>query len=493
MRNALVGLAGVLIVPLGMHANLTGQGNQPRIHSLSPSSAVAGDKAFRLTVIGENFGQPKQDAAVRWNGIDRPTTYVSATELRLELTAEDLAHAGTARVSVYLPIGGGMTSAEVPFTINNPTPTISSLSPAVAAAGEKSPVVLSVSGSAFAEGAQVHWNGKPRPTNRTSATLVTGTLSAADLSAAGTGTVTVVNPAPGGGASAGRAFRVVELPAITAFYIGGPNNPARVWAARTVPLHVARSGGTPTHWRVAPSAAALQTAAWQATSRPMSHTFDAWRADDCGLIDPSTYRREHELHVQFATVIGTDTLSSASRSDPVVVRLPWCTPVRINTPLGFAGFPSGTLQYALCPVGQVMTGIRARLVSIPVYGDVVTAVGPVCAGRDRPLVGTTRGRVSRTDYGATAVPALSVLPGEVQTLKAVLPLPVPSPGWLNRTSAYDPLYTAPVGGRVSGGSPSGSSWDVRCGANAVPIGLGVYRNGPQGPSIGIGLVCVRQD
>jgi uncharacterized protein (TIGR03437 family) len=58
---------------------------------------------------------------VAWNGSSRPTTLVSATRLKAEISAADIAAAGTARVSVFDVSPTGGTSLSVNFTIaSNP-------------------------------------------------------------------------------------------------------------------------------------------------------------------------------------------------------------------------------------------------------------------------------------------------------------------------------------------------------------------------------------
>jgi len=57
-------------------------------------------------------------STVRWNGSDRPTTYVSATTLTASITAGDVATAGLASVTVFNPIPGGGTAAPLSFYIN---------------------------------------------------------------------------------------------------------------------------------------------------------------------------------------------------------------------------------------------------------------------------------------------------------------------------------------------------------------------------------------
>ncbi|MEW5868603.1 MAG: C39 family peptidase, partial [Chloroflexota bacterium] len=103
----------------------------PTLSNLNPSSATAGGAAFTLTVNGTNF---VNGSVVRWNGSNRTTTYVSATQLTAAITAADIATAGTVPVTVFNPTPGGGTSNAVNFTINtsNPVPTLSNLNPSSA-------------------------------------------------------------------------------------------------------------------------------------------------------------------------------------------------------------------------------------------------------------------------------------------------------------------------------------------------------------------------
>jgi hypothetical protein len=80
----------------------------PLITGSSSTSKVAGDFPFRLTVTGSNFAQ---DSVVRWNGSDRSTTYVSSSQLRANITEDDIASVGTAQVTVFNhPPGGGVSN-----------------------------------------------------------------------------------------------------------------------------------------------------------------------------------------------------------------------------------------------------------------------------------------------------------------------------------------------------------------------------------------------
>ncbi len=60
---------------------------------------------------------------------------------------------------------------------------------------------LKINGTGFVSGSVVHWNDSPRPTAFVSRSRLTANIPSSDLAAAGTASVTVVNPSPGGGTS----------------------------------------------------------------------------------------------------------------------------------------------------------------------------------------------------------------------------------------------------------------------------------------------------
>jgi hypothetical protein len=84
----------------------------PRLDALTPASATAGGGGFTLTVTGTGF---QSDTVLRWNGADRPTTVISATELQATIDAADIASGGTLAVSVGGP--GDIASNALPFFI----------------------------------------------------------------------------------------------------------------------------------------------------------------------------------------------------------------------------------------------------------------------------------------------------------------------------------------------------------------------------------------
>jgi hypothetical protein len=86
----------------------------PTLSSISPTSAVAGEQGFTLTATGSNF---ISGSSVRWNGSSRTTTFISSTQLTAAISANDVASAGTAQVTVFNPTPGGGTSTAQTFTI----------------------------------------------------------------------------------------------------------------------------------------------------------------------------------------------------------------------------------------------------------------------------------------------------------------------------------------------------------------------------------------
>jgi uncharacterized protein (TIGR03437 family) len=87
------------------------------VASFSPAGFTAGGSAFTLFVAGTGF---VPGAVVRWNGSDRPTSFVSSTLLLVAITAADVATAGSVQVTVFNPPPGGGLSVVATFTISPP-------------------------------------------------------------------------------------------------------------------------------------------------------------------------------------------------------------------------------------------------------------------------------------------------------------------------------------------------------------------------------------
>ena len=109
--------------------------------------------------------------------------------------------------------------------VGNPLPEVTGLSPSQAMVGDLD-FAITVIGSGFAQGSTVLWNGGNRDTGYISSTMLTATIRAADVSAAGTAFVSVISPEPGGGHSSTAGVFTITNPAPVTTVV----SPERVWA-----------------------------------------------------------------------------------------------------------------------------------------------------------------------------------------------------------------------------------------------------------------------
>lgn len=182
----------------------SGSNPVPTTTSISPSSKLVGDAQFTMTVNGTNF---VSNSVVRNNGSDRTTTFVSSTQLTCTIPASDMTTAGTFNITVFNPAPGGGTSNAQTFTVNNPVPTTTSISPSSKVVGDAQ-FTMTVNGTNFVSTSVVRNNGSNRTTTFVSSTQLTCTIPASDMTTVGTFNITVFNPTPGGGTSNAQTFTV---------------------------------------------------------------------------------------------------------------------------------------------------------------------------------------------------------------------------------------------------------------------------------------------
>jgi hypothetical protein len=187
----------------------------PDLLFLDPSGREQGSAAFTVTLFGNGFSRA---SVVRWNGSDRPTTFVSFGRLTVQVSASDLEQAGTPEVTVFNPPPGGGTSVARVFTVSarpNPVAVVATLSPNAIAAGTGADFTLT--GTGFMAGSQVWVGGFTPTTTFVSPTELRFTLTGGNLPTGGFASVYVANPAPGGGPSNSVSLRVDNpLPVLTA-------------------------------------------------------------------------------------------------------------------------------------------------------------------------------------------------------------------------------------------------------------------------------------
>lgn len=209
----------------------------PRLDSVAPvddtgvkiPAPVAGSGDFRLVASGRSFSAPvyNSDGSVRyagttvqWNGHAIPTTFGGPpnfpTESLIALVPAGLIRAaGSATLTVETDGPGGGVSNPRPLLIDNPTPTLTALSPRVAVLNGPA-LSVSLDGTNFTPDSTVlvSFGGgiaTTRPTQFVSPTRLTATLLPADLLVPGLLTLTATSPnliSGGVHTSSGLPFRV---------------------------------------------------------------------------------------------------------------------------------------------------------------------------------------------------------------------------------------------------------------------------------------------
>lgn len=181
----------------------------PSITNVTPSVVVAGGADAILTVTGANF---VPGSRVSFKGGERPTTFVSASELTTTIPFTALQEVGQFALAVV----NTADAISQPFTITIATPglpTIFAVTPATVFAGTSTQLVV-VTGVNFLSGARIAINGVPRETAFVSSTELSLFLTAADMLAPGTLTFTVV-------AATGEVSNAVNLTVLPRVTTGG--------------------------------------------------------------------------------------------------------------------------------------------------------------------------------------------------------------------------------------------------------------------------------
>ncbi len=228
-------------------ASLSVQNAAPSMTGVTPTSVIVGDPGFTLTVTGANFTAA---SVVRWNGADRMTTFVGSTVLDATILASDLSAAGSAAIAVVTPEPGGGIAMGPSVAVLNPVPVVSGVDPGSAIVGGPD-LVLTVTGSNFLPSSVIQWNGVARATTFLGATQLRTEIVAADLAAAGSATISVVTPGPGGGASGPLSLSVLNPPpAISGLdpssaTVGAAGFTLAVTGASFVPSSVVNWNGAP--------------------------------------------------------------------------------------------------------------------------------------------------------------------------------------------------------------------------------------------------------
>jgi trimeric autotransporter adhesin len=175
----------------------TNPSSSPTVSSISPATVTAGAESLTLTVTGTNF---LSTTTVQVGGVADVTSYVSATQVKATVTAQQLITGSELAVIALNGSASSGSGTAINLEVTNPVPAISQLAPAALSAGTAFPEVI-VTGTGFVPTTVIDVNGSARATAFVSATQVNVTLTATDVAAASTLSLTAVNVAPGGGTS----------------------------------------------------------------------------------------------------------------------------------------------------------------------------------------------------------------------------------------------------------------------------------------------------
>ncbi len=183
---------------------------RPVLTGISPSTVLAGADDTQITITGLSLVNGTQVLLGGEGGQALATTYVSETQLTAVVPAANLVSADELSITLFTPAPGGGYSPES-FTLTvgapNPTPVLSSVSPASAGVNAAS-LTLTLTGSNFVSGAVAYFGTTALSTTYQSPTSLTASLPASLLTSEGSESVTVVNPSPGGGTSGSVTFTI---------------------------------------------------------------------------------------------------------------------------------------------------------------------------------------------------------------------------------------------------------------------------------------------
>jgi hypothetical protein len=175
--------------------------------------------AGTVSIAHAKYGTDANGSWQLWYSTNSGSSYVQAgstvstTATSLATTSFTLNISGSVRIEVRKTDAGTnrINFDNISITdfssSGNPVPVLSSISPSSATAGSAA-LTLSLSGSNFVSGAIVNWNGSALPTTFVSSSGLSASVGQSLLANAGTASVNVTNPAPGGGTSGSLTFTI---------------------------------------------------------------------------------------------------------------------------------------------------------------------------------------------------------------------------------------------------------------------------------------------
>ncbi len=184
----------------------------PVLNEIVPPDVTLPAPALTLLAIGEHF---VDSSTVYLDGKALVTRWKDNQHLEADIPATALTQAAVLKVKVVTPAPAGGESQTLNFSVLNPLPVLSAVSPIQAVAGGPA-VTLTVTGERFVATSAVHFGTQPLVTTYLDDRRLTAVVPAALLATAALVPVRVFNPVPGGGYSQPISFTVLQAgPAIS--------------------------------------------------------------------------------------------------------------------------------------------------------------------------------------------------------------------------------------------------------------------------------------
>jgi hypothetical protein len=200
-----------LAVSLRLDGGSTGSTLTTTLLSSTPNPSLYNQAVTFTATVTAAVGTPTGTVAFK-DGASTIGTSVLNSSGVAALVTSSLAVGSHSVTAVYSGDGShdGSTSSPVVQVVSSsgsPAPVAVALSPNSTTAGGDA-FALTVTGADFVPSSLVRWNGADRTTTYVSATVLTAAIPASDISTAGTASVTVYTPTPGGGTSQPLTFTI---------------------------------------------------------------------------------------------------------------------------------------------------------------------------------------------------------------------------------------------------------------------------------------------
>lgn len=215
--------------------------------SVTVQSNIPGfDTTAEVTLLGNGF-DPSDTVEIGGQPIS--SSFVDAGHIQATIPADLTGQTGSLSFSVASDYSGASNTLALPMV--NPVPVIVSLSPTTEVLGSNGGA-LSVYGTDFVSGSLIEWNGQPLSgtlmnggETTSGLELLTVSIPASLLAAGGPATVTVVNPAPGGGTSNAIAMDVSAAHAAVTWPAALDFGNVLINISATQSLHPVNTGSAP--------------------------------------------------------------------------------------------------------------------------------------------------------------------------------------------------------------------------------------------------------